>query len=541
MKFSLSGHMFEPVVSSRRFFLIFHTRNCFRSISSLLVPSIAIVFVRIISGTCSPALSPSRVSSQQEILHCIKTSTGHQEQQYQDSTKQSYLEALITKVHVGNSEDEVFQSLLHDQTCDGIQLSNQLVNNLLHRFRDDWKSALGLFRWAGLHSGYKHTPEAYDMIVDILGKMKQMNRMLLLVEEMRQGHLITLKTIAKVMRRLAGAGRWEDAIKTFDDLGTFSLEKNTESMNLLLDTLCKEKKVELARNVFLELKSHISPNAYTFNIFIHGWCKANRVDEAHWTIQEMIGNGCRPCVISYSTIIRAYCNQSNFRKVYEILDEMQAQACPPNVITYTTIMCSLAKSDEFEEALKIGERMKSVGCKPDTLYYNSLIHILGRAGRLREAAHVFEVEMPLNAIAPNSSTYNSMISLFCHHSQEQNALDVLKEMENSTFCKPEVQTYYPLLKMCFKTGRTDSTLSNLLNDMVSKHHLSLDLSTYTLLLHGLCRANKCEWAYLLFEEMISKEITPRYQTCRLLLDEVKDKNLYDVAERIEVLMKQMKA
>ncbi|PQM40325.1 pentatricopeptide repeat-containing protein [Prunus yedoensis var. nudiflora] len=204
---------------------------------------------------------------------------------------------------------------------------NLLVNCSIG-FKNDWKSALGVFRWAESRSDYKLTPDAYDMIVDILGKMRQMDKIMGLLEKMRQDNLVTLNTVGKVMRRFAGAGKWEDAVRMFDELGSFGLEKNTESMNLLLDTLCKENKVEQAREIFLELKSHISPNAHTFNIFIHGWCKIKRVEEAHWTIQEMKGHGCRPCVISYSTIILFYCHQYNFVKVYELFDEMEAQGCP---------------------------------------------------------------------------------------------------------------------------------------------------------------------------------------------------------------------
>ncbi|CBI27550.3 unnamed protein product, partial [Vitis vinifera] len=285
----------------------------------------------------------------------------------------SQIDIIVSRIREGSSDDEVFKSLVHDEACNAIPMSQNLVDVLLHRFKDDWKSALGLFRWAESRLGYEHAPEAYDMMVDILGKLKQVDKMRALMEEMRQGNLVRLST------------------------------KNTESMNLLLDTLCKERKVEQARAIFLELKPHISPNTHTFNIFIHGWCKANRVDEAEWTIQEMKGHGCRPCVISYSTIIQSYCRQSNFRKVYELLDDMQAQGCAPNVVTYTTIMCSLTKR-----------------------------------------------------------------------------------------------------------------------------------------LFVFLRANKCEWGYNLFEEMVGKAITPRYKTCALLLDEIKQKNMHDAAERIEVFMKQMK-
>ncbi|WRX14467.1 Pentatricopeptide repeat - like 10 [Theobroma cacao] len=506
------------------FFMIGHFQNCLRRIRFLTQPSISRALLHASSESFTLALP---------VESSYFSGSGHQ------VVGQYDIDVLIGKVRVGSSHEEVFQCLMSDRECNAIQLSHDLVEKLLHRFNDDWKSALGAFKWAASHPGYKPSPQAYDLMVDILGKMKQMDHMKDFLEEMRQGHFVTLNTIAKVMRRFAGAREWENAVRIFDELETFGLEKNTYSMNLLLDTLCKEKYVERAREIFLLLKSHIAPDAHTFNIFIHGWCKINRVDEAHWSIQEMKGHGFHPSVISYTTIIQFYCCQCNFRKVYELLDEMAAQGCPPNAVTYTTVMSSLLKAEMFEEALQISLRLKTAGCKPDTLFYNCLIHVLGRAGQVKDAAEVFEVEMPKIGVAPNTSTYNCMIAMLCHHAQQQRALTLLQEMENSKICKPDVQTYYPLLKSCFKTGKIDSLLSKLLNDMVNKHHLSLDISAYSLLIHGLCRANRTQWAYSLFEAMIRKDITPKYRTCRLLFDEVKEKNMYDAVEKIEGFMKKL--
>ncbi|XVF43780.1 hypothetical protein PTKIN_Ptkin02bG0067900 [Pterospermum kingtungense] len=505
-------------------FMICPFKNGLRGTRFLVKPSISCALFHASSEGSTAALPV-------ESSHF--SGSGHQVVGHYD------IDILVDKIHNHSSDDDVFRCLTRNRECNAIQLSHGLIDKLLHRFNDDWKSALGAFRWAASCPGYKHSPQAYDMMVDILGKMKQMDRMKAFLEEMHQGHFVTLNTIAKVMRRFAGAGEWENAVRIFDELETFGLEKNTDSMNLLLDTLCKEKYVEEAREIFSLLKSHIAPNAHTFNIFIHGWCKINHIDEALWTIQEMRGHGCHPSVITYSTIIQFYCCQFNFRKVYEVLDEMAIQGCPPNIITHTTVMCSLSKAEKFEEALQIASRMKNAGCKPDTLFYNCLIHSLGRAGQVKEAVEVFEVEMPKTGVAPNTSTYNCMIAMLCHHAQLQKALTLLHDMENSKICIPEVQTYHPLLKSCFKAGKVDSLLSKLLNDMVNKHHLSLDISAYSLLIHGLCRANKTEWAYNLFEEMIRKEIKPKYRTCRLLLDEVKEKNMYDAAEKIEGFMKKL--
>ncbi|GMJ13267.1 hypothetical protein like AT3G04130 [Hibiscus trionum] len=503
--------------------MIYPLQNCLRSTWFRFKPSILCSLIRAYSESSTLALpvESSRFTGSGELVGRCD------------------IDILVSKVRAGSSDDEIFQSLMNDRECNSIQLSHDLIEKLLHRFKDDWKSALGAFKWAASRPGYNHSRQAYDMMVDILGKMKQMDRMKDFLEEMRQGHLVTLNTLAKVMRRFAGAGKWENAVRIFDELETFGLEKNTESMNLLLDTLCKEKYIEEARDIFLLLKSHIAPDAYTFNIFIHGWCKINRVEEAQWTIQEMRGHGCHPCVISYSTIIHFYCCRNNFQKVYELLDEMAVQGCPPNVVTFTTVMGSLSKAERFEEALQLTSRMKTAGCRPDTLFYNCLLHTMGQAGQVKDAINVFQVEMPKIGVAPNTSTYNCMIAMLCHHAQQRKALSLLQDMENLKICKPEVQTYYPLLKSCFKTGKIDPLLSKLLNDMVNKHHLSLNISAYSLLIHGLCRANRCEWAYNLFEEMISKDITPYHRTCRLLLDEVKAKSLYDAAEKIEGFMKKL--
>ncbi|KAG1338426.1 putative Pentatricopeptide repeat-containing protein, mitochondrial [Cocos nucifera] len=375
-------------------------------------------------------------------------------------------------------------------------------------------------------------------MVDLLGKMKQMDRMWDLVHELRSEGLVTLETIAKIMRRLAGAGRWKDAVKLFEDLETMGFDQDTRSMNIFLDTLCKEKRVDVAREAFLVLKSHIPPDAFTFNIFVHGWCSACRIDEAMWTIEEMKKWGLRPSVITYSTILQAYCNQHKFQEVYDLLDRMVAEGCLPNVVTYTTIMNSFANTGKLEEALGIVKRMKSSGCKLDILFYNSLINILGKAGRLHEAAHIFDIDMQRNGIRRNLSTYNTMISIFCHQCQEQNALNVLKEMENLS-CEPDLQTYRPLLKLCFKLRQRDDHIHSLLSDMINKHHLSLDLDTYTLLIHGLCSVGNIEWACLLFDEMIGREIQPRNRTCKLLMDEAGQKNMEAAVERIKTVMKRI--
>ncbi|PAN06890.1 hypothetical protein PAHAL_1G295100 [Panicum hallii] len=416
--------------------------------------------------------------------------------------------------------------------CSGIRLTSGVADRLLRRFGDDWKSALGFFQWAQSRGdGYAHTPYACNRVVDLLGKMRQIDRMWDLLSELHCRGLVTVDTVAKSIRRLAAARRWKDAIVLFDQLEDMGLERNTETMNLLLDALCKEKKVELAREVFLVLSPHIAPDAYTFNIFVHGWCSVRRIDEAMWTIEEMENKGFTPTVITYTAVLEAYCKQRKFRRVYELLDSMGSKGCHPNVITYTMIMTSLAKCERFEEALGVSDRMRSSGCEPDTLFYNSLIYLLGQAGHLFEASQVFRVEMPRNSVPRNLATYNTMISILCQYGRDDDALDVLKEMEAQS-CKPDLQTYQPLLRLFLRRRGCGDAVDHLLSQLVKKSGLGLDLDTYTLLIHGLCRVGETDWAYRLYDEMVGSEIVPRRKTCELLLSETQRQNMEVYVERI---------
>ncbi|XP_031476835.1 pentatricopeptide repeat-containing protein At3g22670, mitochondrial-like [Nymphaea colorata] len=452
------------------------------------------------------------------------------------TTLQSGLDDYVEKIsRVLRRNLDSHEATVRDLDGCGIDISKELVDRVLKRFSNDWKSALSFFRWVGSQRNYSHDADSYNAMVDILGKMKQFDEMWDLVEEMnQQSGFISLVTMSKIMRRYAGVRKWRRAVDAFNEMERFGLKKDTAAMNVLLDTLCKERRVERAREVFLELKSKIQPDAHTFNILIHGWCKAQRLDEAEWTMEEMGRHGFRPCVVSYTSIVEEYCRMKNFQKVDSLLDEMQAKGCPPNVVTYTIVMHALGKAKETDSALQIFERMKRNGCSPDTSFFNSLLYIMGRAGRQEDARRVLD-EMINSGNSPNITTYNTLISIACLHSQEEYAIKLLQTMERSS-CKPDLQTYAPLLKL-FCWRKWMKVLAYLIHDMHEKD-ISLDLGTYTLLIRGLCGVKKLTHACLFFEEMVLKGHVPKYRTYQLLMEELDKNGMWKKKEIIQQWMAQ---
>ncbi|CAN6297807.1 unnamed protein product [Urochloa humidicola] len=416
--------------------------------------------------------------------------------------------------------------------CCPVRVSGRLVDKILQRFGNDWVAAFGFFMWAGTQDGYCHCADSYDSMVDILGKFKQFDLMFGLISEMHEvGGLVSLATMTKVMRRLCGANRWSDAIDAFHNMDRFGVVKDTKAMNVLLDTLCKERSVKRARGAFQQLMGTIPPDESSFNTLVHGWCKARMLNEARKTMKEMEEHGFSPSVVTYTSLIEAYGMERDFKTVDSILDEMRKKGCPPNIITYTIVMHALGKAGRTQEALDTFKKVKQDACTPDVSFYNSLIYILGRAGRFQDANFVV-VEMHRTGISPNSTTFNTMISAACDHSQAENALKLLVQMEEQS-CKPDIKTYTPLLKLCCRRQWV-KTLRFLICHMFRKD-ITPDFSTYTLLVSWLCRNGRLAQSCLFLEDMVLKGFTPKQETFDLVLDKLEKRNMHSAMRKIQLL------
>ncbi|XP_031737066.1 pentatricopeptide repeat-containing protein At3g22670, mitochondrial [Cucumis sativus] len=413
------------------------------------------------------------------------------------------------------------------------RVSNTLVAQLLKRFHNDWIQAYGIFKWAKDQIPYRHSPESYNSMVDILGKAKNFRLMWELVDEMN--HLagsVSLETMSKVIRRLARAGRHQEAIHAFRNIEKYGISTDTTAMNVLMDALVKEASVEDAHNVFRELKCSIPFNLASFNVLIHGYCKAKKLDEAWKIMGEVEKSGLEPDVISYTAFIEAHCREKDFRNVDKVLVQMEHKGCKPNVITFTIIMHALGKAKQINEALKVYEKMKKEGCVPDSSFYSSLIFILGKAGRLTDVKEIVE-DMEKQGVTPDVLTYNTLISCACAHSQEETALTLLLKMEEVS-CKPDLKTYHPLLKMFCRKKRM-KVLKFLLDHMF-KNDVSIEAGTYAILVRGLCENGKLHLACSFFGEMLSKAMVPKDSTFKMLKEELERKSMLEEMKIIENLM-----
>lgn len=434
-----------------------------------------------------------------------------------------------------NKKDASHGEVVKELSGCAVVVSESLVLQVLRRFSNGWNQAYGFFIWAKSQTGYRQSAQTYNAMVDVLGKCRNFDLMWELVDEMKcESGLVTLDTMSKVMRRLAKSGKYSEAVDAFLEMErSYGVKTDTNAMNNLMDALVKENSIEHAHEVFLKLFDTIKPDARTFNILIHGFCKARKFDDARTMMDLMKVTEFTPDVVTYTSFVEAYCREGDFRRVNEILEEMRENGSKPNVVTYTIVMHSLGKSRQVAEALGVYEKMKEDGCVPDAKFYSSLIHILSKTGRFKDAAEIFE-DMTKQGVPRDVLVYNTMISASLHHSRDEMALRFLKRMEEEESCSPNVETYAPLLKMCCQKKKM-KLLGVLLHHMV-KNDVSIDVATYILLIRGLCMSGKVEEACLFFEEAMRKGMVPRDSTCKMLVEELEKKGMAETKLKIQSLV-----
>lgn len=408
----------------------------------------------------------------------------------------------------------------------GVLLSPALVLQTLLRLRNFSKIALGFFVWARDHAHQSHSAEAYDLMVDILGKVRQFDAAWKLVVEMDQhGAAPSPRTFAILVRRYVASGLTRQAIRAFDDMEAFiGREPGPAEFNMLLDTLCKYGYPKVAMELFNKRKISFEPDEKSYTILIYGWCKINKDDMAHKLLNEMIERGVGVNVVTYNVLLNGICRRASLhpdvrfdRTIHaaeNLLREMHGRGIEPDVTSYSIIIHVYSRAHKPELSVHMLRSMKEKGISPTVATYTSVIKCLASCGRLEDAEGLLN-DMITCGVSPSPATYNCFFKEYRGRKDIDNAMKLYNKLKESGLSGVlDMHTYNILVGMFSKLSRMELVME-LWNDMIEKG-VGPDLDSYTLLIHGLCGRQKWREACQFFMEMIEKGFLPQKVTFETL-------------------------
>ncbi|KAJ0040410.1 hypothetical protein Pint_27408 [Pistacia integerrima] len=345
----------------------------------------------------------------------------------------------------------------------GISLSPHLLNQTLLRLQHSSKIALAFFHFSqSIPPHAPPPPSSYNLIIDILSKVRQFDVIWQLIIQMDQQNVAPISSAFLILiRRLIAAGLTRQAVRAFDDMKCFVEKEDMDeevNFSFLLDTLCKYGYVRVAVDVFRKKKHEIIGNVKMYTSLIYGWCKINRIDMAERFLNEMIERGIEPNVVTYNVLLNGVCRRASLH---------------PDERFERTIM----------RAEKVFDEMRMRGIEPDVTSFSIVLHVYSRAHKPQLTMDKLKL-MQEKGICPSVVTYTSAVKCLCSCGKLEDAEQLLEEME-------------------------------IWGDMKGSE-VGPDLDSYTMLIHGLCEKQKWKEACQFFVEMIEKGLLPQKVTFETL-------------------------
>jgi len=200
-----------------------------------------------------------------------------------------------------------------------------------------------------------------------------------------------------------------------------------------------------------------------------------------------------PDVISYSKLISAYCQTGDMHSARLWFDDMVERGLS-DVIAYTVLMNGYCKVRRFKEAFDLFDQMRNLGIKPDVVAYTVLLD-----GHLKEIL--------LQGWQDIECKERKSFHLRAEHKK---LLRSMKDME----IEPDVTCYTVLIDGQCKAEYLDEA-RGLFDEMLVKG-LTPDVYTYTALINGYCSQGEIAKAEDLLQEMMDKGMKPDELTFSVL-------------------------
>ena len=249
----------------------------------------------------------------------------------------------------------------------------------------------------------------------------------------------------------------------------------------------------------------IAPSTVSYNALLNCWSKSkspNSPDRAEKIIDEMIGRGVRPDVVSFTSAIdcvakagRSTAGDHGLR-LFRQMESLAAQAqqngrssespgLQPNIYTYSALANAIAKgtdADAPQKALALLDEMKQKSREgdwqltPTVVVYNSVINCLVRRkgpGMAQKASEILD-RMIEDGVEPDSLSWKLVTTAWAQSDDEgsiEKAEEILLRSEK-----------WALAKM--KEIEQTSALP--------RHRVWLDRDAYNAVLKSLSRAQECD-------------------------------------------------
>lgn len=329
------------------------------------------------------------------------------------------------------------------------------------------KLAYKFFVWSSEEEYYKHTLNAYHLLMKIFAAAEEFKAMWRLVDEMTEkGYPVTARTFNILICSCRELGLQRTIVERFIKSKTFNYRPFKSSYNAILVCLLRINQHKLIEWVYQQMVAdgHL-PDTLTYNTLICAQYRLGKIDHVHRLLDEMGRSGHCPDIHTFNLLLHVLGKGDKPYAALNLLNHMREVGIHPNSLHFTTLIDGLSRAGNMDACKYFFEEMNKNGFKPDVVSYTVLISGYIAAGELEKAQQLFNGMIEEGQL-PNVFTYNSIIRGLCMAGKFEDACSMLKEMEKRG-CSPNFLVYNTLINKLRNNGKL-SKAHEIINDMIKK-------------------------------------------------------------------------
>ncbi|KAK9126856.1 hypothetical protein Scep_015702 [Stephania cephalantha] len=279
----------------------------------------------------------------------------------------------------------------------------------------------------------------------------------------------------------------------YEELLTQKITLNTYVFNSVMNVNAND--LRYALHVYKNMQHlNVPADMVSYNILLKACCLGGRVDlarEIYEEVKQVASTGAlRLDVIMYSTIIKVFADAKMWSVALQIKEDMLLAGVTPNVITWSSLISACANVGLVEKAVQVFEEMLLVGCQPNSQCCNTLLYACVEACQYDRAFRIFETWKG-NVFRDNFSSKRFggreiQVSVAVEHSSGNDIANLQCSNSGSHFphlaevfaFSPTTATYNILMKAC----GTDYYRAKTLMDEMKMEGLSPDQMSWSILI-----------------------------------------------------------
>ncbi|KAL3748531.1 hypothetical protein ACJRO7_009726 [Eucalyptus globulus] len=363
----------------------------------------------------------------------------------------------------------------------GGRLTSSLVTQVIDRCKDGapTRRLLRFFSWARKNLGSGIEDKDFNYAIEVFAEKKDHTAMEILISDLgKEGRVMDKQTYSVVAEKLVSLGREGEALGLFKNLEKFKCPQDSATVMAVVNALCSKGHAKMAEGVVQHHKSNLEGiEPCIYRCLLYGWSEKEDVKQARRIIKEMKSAGFMPDLFCFNTFLRCLCERNLKRN-------------PSGLVP---------------ESLNVMMEMRTFMIAPNSISYNIVLSCLGRARRVKESCQILD-QMKKSGCSPDWVSYYLVARVLYLSGRFGKGNKIVDEMIEQGLV-PEHKFYYDLIGILCGVERVNHALE--LFERMKSSSLGGYGPVYDVLIPKLCRGGDFCKARELWDEAASKGVNLR--------------------------------